>query len=50
MSINGTIGNLAWYQNETVMLGKSVAYITLKNCDKSYMYCYLQSAKISNYF
>ena len=50
MSINGTIGNLAWYQNETVMLGKSVAYITLKNCDKSYMYCYLQSVKISNYF
>ncbi len=50
MSINGTIGNLAWYQNETIMLGKSVAYITLKNCDKLYMYCYLQSAKISKYF
>ncbi|MCT7646024.1 restriction endonuclease subunit S [Aliarcobacter butzleri] len=50
MSINGTIGNLAWYQNETIMLGKSVAYITLKNCDKSYMYCYLQSTKIRNNF
>ncbi|MCT7564567.1 restriction endonuclease subunit S [Aliarcobacter butzleri] len=50
MSINGTIGNLAWYQNETIMLGKSVAYITLKNCYKLYMYCYLQSTKISKYF
>lgn len=50
MSINGTIGNLAWYQGEPVMLGKSVAYISLRDCDNAYMYFYLQTTKISNYF
>jgi type I restriction enzyme S subunit len=50
MSINGTIGNLAWYRGERVMLGKSVAYIILENCDNSYMYIYLQTTRISNYF
>ncbi len=29
MSINGTIGNLAFYKGEKVMLGKSVAYINI---------------------
>lgn len=50
MSINGTIGNLAWYQGEPVILGKSVAYISLRDCDNAYMYSYLQTTKISNYF
>ncbi len=50
MSINGTIGNLAWYQGEKVMLGKSVAYITLENCDNAYMYVYLQTTRTNNYF
>ena len=27
LSINGTIGNLAYYQGEQVMLGKSIAYL-----------------------
>ena len=31
MSINGTIGNLAFYNGESAMLGKSVAYINLES-------------------
>jgi len=50
MSINGTIGNLAWYKEEKVMLGKSVAYINLENCDNNYMYTYLQTSRVNNYF
>jgi len=50
LSINGTIGNLAWYQGQSVMLGKSVAFITLENCDNRYMYSYLQTERIQNYF
>ena len=29
ISINGTIGNLSFYNNEKVLLGKSVGYIDL---------------------
>ena len=50
LSINGTIGNLAWYQGQNVMLGKSVAFITLDNCDNRYMYTYLQTERVKNYF
>jgi len=50
MSINGTIGNLAWYQGEKVMLGKSVAYITLEDFDKTFIYAYLQTSFIHNHF
>lgn len=50
MSINGTIGNLAWYQGEKVMLGKSVAYITLEDFDKTFIYAYLQTSFIQNHF
>ena len=31
ISINGTIGNIAYYDNEPVILGKSACYITLLN-------------------
>ena len=31
ISINGTLGNLAKYRNEKIILGKSAAYITLVN-------------------
>lgn len=47
---NGTIGNLAWYQGEKVMLGKSVAYITVENYDRTYIYTYLQTPKIHVHF
>ena len=50
MSINGTIGNLAWYRGEKVMLGKSVAYITLENYDKTFVYAYLQTSIIHKNF
>ncbi len=30
-SINGTIGNIAYYRNERVVLGKSAAFISLEN-------------------
>ncbi|MGR7752112.1 restriction endonuclease subunit S [Klebsiella aerogenes] len=50
LSINGTIGNLAWYQGQRIMLGKSVAFIKLENCDNSYMYAYMQTKRIKNYF
>jgi len=50
MSINGTIGNLALYRGEKVMLGKSVAYITLKDNADGYIYYCLQTKRIKTYF
>ncbi|MNI23421.1 EcoKI restriction-modification system protein HsdS [compost metagenome] len=50
MSINGTIGNLAWYNGEKVMLGKSSAYIEVSSFDKKFMYQLLQTSRIRNYF
>lgn len=51
LSINGTIGNVALYNNEKVILGKSAAYI---NCALSlqpnFFIYYLQSAQIQRYF
>lgn len=50
MSINGTIGNLAWYKGETLMLGKSAAYITVSDFNKEFVYTYLQTCQIRNHF
>ena len=50
MSINGTIGNLAWYRGEKLMLGKSAAYIEVKSFHKKFIYQLLQTHKIRNYF
>ncbi|MBF0378782.1 MAG: restriction endonuclease subunit S [Desulfamplus sp.] len=51
LSINGTIGNLAFYNNEKVILGKSASYIILsKHIDKQYVYYLLQTDKIQKYF
>lgn len=51
LSINGTIGNLALYRGECVMLGKSAAYV---NCNeelsREYLSLHLQSSLISRYF
>ncbi len=52
ISINGTIGNLALYHGESVVLGKSSAYI---NCIRSklnreFLYWYLQSTFMRLYF
>jgi type I restriction enzyme, S subunit len=44
MSINGTIGNLAYYQYEPIILGKSAAYINIKiEFSKKFIYFSLQA-------
>jgi type I restriction enzyme S subunit len=51
LSINGTIGNLAFFNDENVILGKSVAYINVnKSIEKKYIFYFLQSSFIANYF
>jgi len=51
LSINGTIGNLAFYKNEKVILGKSACYInTGENLDPSFLFYLLQSNSIKSYF
>ncbi|WP_416325253.1 restriction endonuclease subunit S [[Eubacterium] hominis] len=50
LSINGTIGNLAYYQGENVMLGKSAAYLKVKNIEKKYLYTVLQTPMILREF
>lgn len=51
ISLNGTIGNIAYYNNERIMLSKSSGYITLNDkCNKTYIYQLLQSSRISEYF
>ncbi|MDY4335688.1 restriction endonuclease subunit S [Pectobacterium brasiliense] len=51
LSINGTIGNIAYYDNEPVLLGKSVAYINVSNsyC-KEWVYFTLQGNSVLKYF
>ncbi len=50
MSINGTIGNLAWWHGESLMLGKSVAFINVDGFDKRFVYAYLQTSLAYCYF
>ncbi|MFK5936810.1 MAG: restriction endonuclease subunit S [Sulfurimonas sp.] len=51
LSINGTIGSLAYYSNETVMLGKSVAYMNTNNkISKQFLFYLLKSSHILDYF
>ncbi|MFH1358527.1 MAG: restriction endonuclease subunit S [archaeon] len=47
VSINGTIGNVAFYNNEKIMLGKSACYFNLLNMiDKKYIRLLIET----NYF
>jgi len=51
MSINGTIGNLALYGNELVLLGKSVCYINPSpELDSEYLYNFLSADSTQDYF
>lgn len=51
MSINGTIGNLAFYRNEKVILGKSAAYINCREIiNMRYLYSLFQSELMKFYF
>ncbi len=51
LSINGTIGNLSFYENEQVILGKSACYINCNDdLDPKFLFYLLQSNLIKNYF
>lgn len=50
MSINGTIGNLAYYKGEPIMLGKSVTFLKCSDIDKKFLFCTLQTNYIFNQF
>ena len=51
LSINGTIGNLSFYNGEKVILGKSSCYINLKeHINHHFVYYFLKSESISKYF
>jgi type I restriction enzyme S subunit len=51
MSINGTIGKLAYYQGENVVLGKSAAFISLKpEVSQKFIYYTLQSDYIRTFY
>jgi len=51
LSINGTIGNLSFYNGEKVILGKSSCYIkTTNTINKYFLYYLLDSETIKKYF
>ena len=51
LSINGTIGNVAFYKNEKVVLGKSAAYINLKKqVSKEYVFYKLKTKSVLLFF
>ncbi|MCT7977151.1 restriction endonuclease subunit S [Laspinema olomoucense] len=51
ISINGTIGNLAFYENEKVILGKSACYLNLKpEKNKIFIFYLLQTSTTRNHF
>jgi type I restriction enzyme S subunit len=51
LSINGTIGNVAFYNNEKIVLGKSAAYVNLNyRVEKYLLYQIITSEFIKLYF
>lgn len=50
LSINGTIGEMAFYNDEKVMLGKSIAYLNFKTGINIFYYYYFQLQNIQKYF
>lgn len=51
MSINGTIGNVALYNGENIMLGKSACYINPSSrIVREYLFHILSSPRIQSYF
>jgi type I restriction enzyme S subunit len=51
LSINGTIGNLAFYNNEPLVLGKSAAYMNVKEQHSlEYVYYGLQTKSTNDFF
>ena len=50
LSINGTIGNLAYYNGESIILGKSACFLNIKKeYDKRYMYYIFLDRKFQQY-
>ncbi len=50
LSINGTIGSIAFYRNERIVLGKSAAYINCNDENVDFLYHYLQSSQVLNFY
>lgn len=52
LSINGTIGNIAVYNNEKVILGKSACYINVNETkvDKTFIIYFIQTDSTKSYF
>ena len=50
LSINGTLGSMAFYNNENVMLGKSAAYLNFKTDINKFYYYYFQLEGVQDYF
>jgi type I restriction enzyme, S subunit len=51
ISINGTIGNVAYYKNEEILLGKSVAYLNVgTNFNFDFIFQILQTPTIQQHF
>jgi type I restriction enzyme, S subunit len=52
LSINGTIGNMAFYRHEKVILGKSACYINVDDsaASKRYIYSFLGTERVRYYF
>ena len=51
MSINGTIGNLGLFQDQSLVLGKSAAYLNVRtDVSKLYVYYVLQSSCVRQQF
>ncbi len=51
LSINGTIGNIAFYKGENIILGKSAAYLNLNNkIDKFLLFQVIQTKFVKKYF
>ncbi|WP_144983429.1 restriction endonuclease subunit S [Halomonas sp. C22] len=51
MSINGTIGNLAYYRGERVVLGKSACYLNISpKVDLDFIYFVLSDSRVQNFY
>lgn len=50
LSINGTLGSMAFYNGEKVMLGKSAAYLNFRTEINRFYYYYFQLKGVQDYF
>lgn len=50
LSINGTLGSMAFYNGENIILGKSAAYLNFKSGINRFYYYYFQLKDIQQYF